>query len=74
MGLLDVLLTPAELLRGSNGSSVPACSAVLGACIVDGMLPGAIDFAAPVSEHVYDSPDRDPGMVASFRCVFEVKS
>ncbi len=72
MGLLDVLLTPAELLQGSDGSTVPACNAALGACVVRGMLPGAIDFAAHVSDRMGDSPDRDPGMAAGFRCVFEV--
>jgi hypothetical protein len=72
-GLLDVLLTPTELLRGHQGSSVPACSRDVGACVVRGLHPGAIDFAASVCDDLnHDASYADPGAVSSFRCVFEV--
>ncbi len=71
-GLLDVLLTPTELLSSHRGAAVPACSADDGICVVRGMLPGAIDGAVPVSFDPYSDAYSDPGVVSGFRCAFEV--
>jgi hypothetical protein len=72
-GLLDVLLTPAELILGHAGSLIPACGAEGGACVVRGRMPGAIEFAVHVSDQITEPPYDDPGAVSGFRCAFEVK-
>lgn len=71
-GLLDVLLTPTELLRGHKGAPVSACDGERSACLVRGLTPGAIDFAAYVSRDLNQDPDVDPATVWGFRCAFEV--
>ena len=65
-GVLDVLLTPAELLQGSKESSIPSCKQ--DTCAVQGILPGAIDFASWLP----DAKLSNPGPAYGFRCVFEV--
>jgi hypothetical protein len=69
-GLLDVLLTPAELVRGSKDSSVPACDDANGACAVQGLVPGAIDYVVHFSS---DTAQSDHMAAYGFRCAFEVK-
>lgn len=71
-GLFDVLLTPGELVRGTKGSSVPACDREKGACVVQGVLPGAIDFMENVSDDVSQVLQTKQGAAYGFRCVFEV--
>jgi hypothetical protein len=71
-GLLDVLLTPGELVRGTKGSSVPACDHERGACVVQGILPGAIDYMENISDDVSLPLQPKPGAAYGFRCVFEV--
>jgi formylglycine-generating enzyme required for sulfatase activity len=68
-GVQDVLLTPAELVRGSADSELPACGGDDRYCAMRGLKPRAIDFATPVA--------RDPkGPAAAaiptygFRCVW----
>jgi Sulfatase-modifying factor enzyme 1 len=73
-GLLDVLLTPGELVRGTKGSSVPACDHENGACVVQGILPGAIDFMENISDDVSQVLQTKSGAAYSFRCAFEVNS
>jgi hypothetical protein len=65
-GLLDVLLTPSELVRGTKGSSVSACDHEKGACVVQGILPGAIDYMEniPQSVTIYGHSNFTPEMVA----------
>jgi hypothetical protein len=72
-GLLDVLLTPGELVRSHSGSALAACSAASGACVARGVLPGAIDGAFPVSYDMKTEAFADAGGAFGFRCAFEVK-
>lgn len=74
VGLLDVLLTPTELIRGQKGSPAGPCSGEGGACVVRGLIPAAIGFTGHVSDDINQGAYRDPGRVSGFRCVFEVKS
>jgi hypothetical protein len=73
-GILDVLLTPAEMLRGHNGAPLGACSGGRGACVVRSLLAGSIDTAQTVSPDVSGDAYADPGVAVGFRCVFEVTS
>lgn len=73
-GLLDVLATPTELLRGTKGSALPACAHEGGACAVQGNAPGAIDFVKWISSDMGEPPRTEESDVYGFRCVFEVKS
>jgi hypothetical protein len=75
-GLQDVLLTQAELLRGTVDGTFPACTGAQ-RCVVYGLMPGSIDAVAavPTSEApdpgITDriAPTRDFG----FRCAFTGK-
>jgi hypothetical protein len=71
-GLLDVLATPAELLRATAASSLPACAREGGACTIQGTLPGAIDFVKPASNNLYQIETPEQPDVYAFRCVLEV--
>jgi hypothetical protein len=71
-GLLDVLMTPGELVRGTKDSLVPACDHERGACVVEGILPGGIDFMENISDDVSAPLKTNLGAVYGFRCVFEV--
>lgn len=73
-GLLDVLATPAELLRGTKGSTLPACAHANGACAIRGTAPGAIDFVKWISSDVGQPVRAEQSDVYGFRCVLEVKS
>ena len=73
-GVLDILLTPGELVRNHSGAALGACSAASGACAVRGILPGAIDGAVGVSFDNDPNNYKDPAFVSGFRCTFEVKS
>jgi hypothetical protein len=70
-GMLDVLLTPNELLRGHGGAPISSCSNQSGVCVVHGVLPGAIHYAASVASDIKRAYV-DPGAVSGFRCAFEV--
>ncbi|MBK7581173.1 MAG: SUMF1/EgtB/PvdO family nonheme iron enzyme [Myxococcales bacterium] len=59
-GLDDVLASPAELIIPAPKQVVLGCSPGSEACVVSGLVPGAIDFV-----------HSDPDAVASFRCVWE---
>lgn len=72
-GLLDVLATPAELLRGADGSTLPACAHTGGACAIQGNAPGAIDFVKWISSDLNQPLRPEQSDVYGFRCVFEVK-
>jgi hypothetical protein len=72
-GMVDVLLTPAELLRGHKGAPVPACSGEGGACAVYGRIAGSIENVVGVADDVTQDAYADPGAAAGFRCVVEVK-
>lgn len=48
-GVEDVLLTPGELVDVSTEALATACVPPLGACVVYGVRPGAIEFFEPLS-------------------------
>ncbi len=69
-GLLDVLTTPAELLRGSAESGSGACGAAAPFCAVSGHDPGAMDFAFTISPSAPgDERAFDDSLTYGFRCV-----
>ncbi len=74
-GLEDVLLTEGELLVSEPETNFSACRGEERGCIVHGLIPGAIDAVAPVSEPA--GSEAGPGAPAgfteyvySFRCVW----
>lgn len=69
-GLVDVLLTEAELLRVTPDARVPACSGPAGACVVTGIMPAAIDGARAVADQVTEDSPEFLLPTFGFRCVW----
>lgn len=69
-GLLDVLLTEAELLRASPDARVPACSGTSGSCLVTGIVPAAIDGVRSVDDNVTEDSPEFLSPTFGFRCVW----
>ena len=68
-GVQDVLATRGELVAKSLKTSIPGCRAREGACVVGGLVPGAIDFFLPLPEEAAPGTQMLPA--SGFRCVWE---
>lgn len=60
-GIADVLATPGELVVPAPGAAVLGCTMGAKACVISGLMPGAIDFISVNSENT----------VSGFRCAWE---